>query len=305
MEQGNMTALVSAFSRAYHSERNTVKVFDDYLAKEILTREEYELISANMAKGIKFFNPAFEGTEEEALRWVVDNQLSPSPLGRTAFAERALENAVKRGVEQYLVFAAGYDTFACRQPDWARNISIFELDHSAVGADKRRRIGRMMEKEPSNLYHISADFTEMSWVMNLLACPGFKRSSVSFCSLLGIVYYLSEKDFRRMVGTISNITPNGSAIVFDYPDEFTYTPQAGERAKRQVAMAGAAGEKMLSSYSSGEMEKLLADNDFLIVDHLTPGEITEQYFMEYNMANPDHPMSAFDNVNYCLAVKYA
>ena len=32
-------------------------------------------------------------------------------------------------------------------------------------------------------------------------------------------------------------------------------------------------------------------------------EITEQYFAEYNRANPQHIMSAFDNVNYCLAIK--
>ncbi len=86
-----MTALVSAFSRAYHSIHNTEKVFDDYLAKDILTQSEYEQIASNMSKGIKFFNPSFEGTQDEALRWIVDNQLSPSPLGRAAFAERSLE----------------------------------------------------------------------------------------------------------------------------------------------------------------------------------------------------------------------
>lgn len=68
-------------------------------------------------------------------------------------------------------------------------------------------------------------------------------------------------------------------------------------------MAGAANEKMLASYSYVEMEKLLAYNDFLIYEHLTPNEITEQYFRKYNQANPEHPMTAFDNVNYCLAVK--
>jgi O-methyltransferase involved in polyketide biosynthesis len=35
MEKRSMTALVSAFSRAYHSLYDTDKVFDDYLAKHI------------------------------------------------------------------------------------------------------------------------------------------------------------------------------------------------------------------------------------------------------------------------------
>jgi len=68
-------------------------------------------------------------------------------------------------------------------------------------------------------------------------------------------------------------------------------------------MAGAANEKMLASYSYLEIEKLLADSNFLIYEHLTPGEITEQYFKKYNQSNPEHPITAFDNVNYCLAVK--
>lgn len=95
MEQKSMTALVSVFSRAYHSLQNTEKVFDGYLAKDILTQSEYEQIASNMSKGINFFNPAFGGTQDEPLRWIADNQLSPSPLGRAAFAEKSFENAVR------------------------------------------------------------------------------------------------------------------------------------------------------------------------------------------------------------------
>lgn len=298
-----MTALISAFSRAYHSSENTVKIFDDYLAKDILTRDEYEQIAVNMAKGIKFFNPSFEGTQDEALRWIVDNQLSPSPLGRAAFAEKSLENAVRFGTEQYLIFAAGYDTFAYRQPEWASKIQIFELDHPIMISDKQKRIQWIIAEKPSNLHHISADFTEDDWVLNLIACPAFERNKISFCSLLGISYYLYKQDFARTINTISSIVPNGSSIIFDYPDENTYTSSAGERVKKQTALADAANEKILASYSYSELEQLLGDSNFLIYEHLTPNEITEQYFKEYNELNPLHPITAFDNVNYCLAVK--
>ena len=298
-----MTALVSAFSRAYHSIHNTEKVFDDYLAKDILTQSEYEQIASNMSKGIEFFNPSFEGTQDEALRWIVDNQLSPSPLGRAAFAERSLENAVRFETEQYLIFAAGYDTFAYRQPDWASKIQIFELDHPIMSLDKQKRIQSITAEKPSNLHYISADFTEDDWERNLIAYPAFDQSKISFCSLLGISYYLSKLDFAQIIDTVSNIVPKGSSIVFDYPDENAYTSKAGERAKKQMAMAGAANEKMLASYSYVELQQLLGDSNFLIYEHLTSSEITEQYFKKYNQSNPKHTITAFDNVNYCLAVK--
>lgn len=303
MEQKSMTALVSAFSRAYHSEQKGQKVFDDYLAKNILTNVEYEQIASNMAKGINFFNPSFEGTQEEALRWIVDNQLSPSPIGRAAFAEAALKNAVKIGAKQYLIFAAGYDTFACRQPDWASKIEIFELDHPATSADKQSRVQLLNSEKPENLHFISVDFTKDELEDKLIKESKFSTSRISFCSLLGLSYYLDKETFIGLLRSISNIVPQGSSVVFDYPDEYYYSQNAGDRAKKQAAMAAQANEKMLASYSYVELEKILSDNGFLIYEHLTPKEITEQYFQKYNKANPEHTINAFDNVNYCLAVR--
>lgn len=303
MKQKSMTALISAFSRAYHSVQNKEKVFDDYLAKDILTENEYKEIASNMSKGIKFFNPSFEGTQDEALRWIVDNQLSPTPLGRAAFAEKSLKNAVQIGAKQYLIFAAGYDTFAYRQPEWAKNIQIFELDHPFIGVDKQKRIETVMTEKTSNIHYISIDFTEETWERNLIECSQFEKNKISFCSLLGVNYYLTKQNFAHAINTISNIVPKGSSIVFDYNDDKAYTEKAGERAKKQATMAGAANEKMLGSYSYMELEKLLDESNFMIYEHLTPNEITDQYFKKYNKANPNHQMTAFDNVNYCLAVK--
>lgn len=48
----NMTALVSAFARAYHYKNNRIHIFADPLAKEMLTDEEYVSISQNMSQGI-------------------------------------------------------------------------------------------------------------------------------------------------------------------------------------------------------------------------------------------------------------
>ena len=85
MQEKNMTALVSCFARAYHYESNEYKIFSDNLAKELLTQEEYQNISKNMEEGISFFNKDFTGTKEEALRWIVNENLSPQVLGRSAF----------------------------------------------------------------------------------------------------------------------------------------------------------------------------------------------------------------------------
>ena len=47
----SMTALVSAFCRAYHSGRSGAKIFDDTYAVRLLTPEELGQIGGHMAAG--------------------------------------------------------------------------------------------------------------------------------------------------------------------------------------------------------------------------------------------------------------
>lgn len=303
MKQTSMTALICAFARAYHSEHNEVKIFDDTKASLLLRSKESDQIAKSLSDGIAFFNPNFTGTQEAAIRWIVDQQLSPLPLGRAAFAEQALQRAVSIGARQYCIVGAGYDTFAYRQPAWAKNLSIFEMDHPATAKDKQDRLKESALPIPNNVHFISADLSKELWHVSLTQNPLFDVRQVSVCSILGLVYYLSKQTFAELLSILSSLFPKGSSLVFDYPDEDHDTERAGERAKKQVMLAGGAKETMLSSYSYRDIEDLLSEHGFLIYEHLTPTDMTQQYFKTYNQANPDHPMTGFDNVNYCLAVR--
>lgn len=298
-----MTALVCAFSRAFHSLNNEVKIYDDSMARRLLTDAEYSQISESMSQGIAFFNPSFHGAKAEGLRWIVDNQLSPSVLARSAYAEKCLAVAVGIGAEQYLILAAGYDTFAYRQPAWGSGVQIFEIDHPATAEDKQKRLRQASLQVPKNVHFIEADFMNDEWQFALTNSKAFHTEKISFCTLLGVTYYLSKPTFVNLIRVLGSIVPKGSSVVFDYPDDACHTSKAGERAQKQAMLAKAAGEEMLSCYSYKEIERLLSDSEFAVYEHLTPQEMTDQYFDAYNKANPLHPMRAFDNANYCLAVK--
>ena len=97
MEQKSMTALVNLFAGAYHQEKNKTRIFDDEIAGLLLDSQEYRQIAESMSAGIEFFHPGFRGNQAEALRWIVDNHLSPVPLGRAAFAEASLKRAASIG----------------------------------------------------------------------------------------------------------------------------------------------------------------------------------------------------------------
>lgn len=294
MEEKNMTALVSCFARCYHYKNNKYKIFSDNIAEKILSNEEYDSIASNMSNGIKFFNPDFVGPKENALRWIVDNQLSPSVLGRSVFCEKSLLNAVKIWCTQYLIFASGYDTFAYRYD--INGLKVFEIDKSEMIEDKIRRLDNN-KIDYSKVDFIKCDFTKKEWI-NSIIDSNYDKNQISFGSLLGISYYLTKEEFSNMIQSISSILCNGSSIVLDYP---TYEDSKGTQTNEKLA--NKANEKMKSKYSYKEIEDILSENGLLIYEHLNNEEMTNNYFEKYNILNPNTKMIAPKGVGYCLAVK--
>ncbi|MDD3392471.1 MAG: SAM-dependent methyltransferase [Bacilli bacterium] len=290
----NMTALVSCFSRAYHYQNNSYKIYSDNYATRILTEEEYNMIGQNMAKGINFFNSNFKGTEEEALRWIVDNQLSPLVLARSAFTEKMLKNAIKLGCTQYLIYASGYDMSAYKLS--RTNLSIFEIDKKEIINDKKKRLA-YNNIDISNISFIKTDFTNSNWIDDILK-SSYDNEKISFSSLLGISYYLTKEKFENLIQNISENVFNGSSIVFDYP---TFENEIESNKTELLALE--AGEKMQAKYSYNEVEKILSKYGFLIYEHLNSQEMTKNYFEVYNMLNPKHKMKSPPGVSYCLAVR--
>lgn len=293
MEEKNMTALVSCFARAYHYKDNTCRIFCDSIAEKILREEEYQAIAFQMTNGIQFFCPDFVGTKEEALRRIVDHQLSPSVLGRSAFCEKALAKAVKEGCKQYLIFAAGYDTFAYRNEE--DSLKVFEIDRKEMIADKQKRLNERCIDD-SGVEFISCDFTQENWY-NAVIHSNYRQDQISFSSLLGISYYLTKEEFRNMIKAIANMVCEGSRIAFDYPTE-----EEGKESKVNRELASAAKESMKDKYTKNEMEEVLASQGFAVVEDLDDKEMTAQYFADYNAQTSDK-MKAPVGVHYCLAVK--
>lgn len=300
-KEKSMTALVCAFARAYHRKSTETRVFDDSVAGRLLYDEEYNAIGENMSKGIDFFNKDFMGNKEEALRWIVDNQLAPSTLGRSAYAERRLEIGVRTGIQQYLIFAAGFDTFGYRQPGWGKNLQIFEIDHPLTSEDKMRRLAAGSIAIPSNVHHTAADLNRDDWVDKLTSNSSFNRGRKSFCSFLGIVYYISRENFGNMMKALQNIIPQGSVIVMDYP--VADTSHGDKRVIKQEMLAKGASEDMISVYSPDEMNEIMDQCGYEVIETLTPDEITNQFFYKYNVVNKGHTMKALAAVNFCAAVK--
>lgn len=298
-DKASITALMSAFGRAFHMENEEHPVFADHVAKELITAEEYAAVGDYLLGGAQFFAPETDPAAlapKALLRRLVNDHIAPSPLCRAAYTERALKTAALTGTGQYVILGAGLDTFAFRETAFLAKHRVFEVDHPLTQADKKERIARAGRTIPAGLTFVPADFTEDSLTQRLTAA-GFDPSAKAFFSWLGVTYYLSVETIDKTLAELSALCADGSTLVFDYPDErFFDAPE--RRVQNTIMMAKAGGEPMRSAFSYGELEALLEKHGFLLYELLTPADIQRDII---DKAGAE--MKAFEHVNYCLAVR--
>jgi methyltransferase (TIGR00027 family) len=197
---------------------------------------------------------------------------------RSRFTEDRLEAASRRGVTQYVVLGAGLDTFAFRQPSWARQLTILEIDHPASQQFKIATLKAAGVRVPDNVRFFPIDFA-VDAIGDKLALAPFDRDRPIFVSWLGVTQYLA----RDAVGATLRALARGAVaaeLVLSYiPDDWTLMePDEREATERAQALAASLGEPWLSKFSAGTMADLLAASGFSRVEPLTIDEARSQYF---------------------------
>lgn len=296
-----MSYLFLWVSESLTSEFDNPKIFDDYVAKEFISQKERNDIEMNMVQGIHFFNTdiaqQFQDNPKEILKWITQVQLSPTPLARAAYCERVLLHEVALGAKQYVILGAGLDTFSFRHRELENTIEIFEVDHPSTQQFKKERIEEAELEIPNNLHFVSMDFTK-GFSYEQLRNKGFENKK-TFFSLLGVSYYLTKEELSSLIECLFEMVPEGSSIVFDYPDENLFIKKGlSNRVENMVKMAAVGGEPMKSCFSYAEMEALLEKAGLLIYEYLSPEAINTFYFEGRN----DY-LKAFETVHYVHAVK--
>lgn len=297
-ERSSITALMSAFGRAFHAENTPNPIFDDHMARGLMTDEEYAAIGGYLLAGMDFLAPDQKGNfenEQDALRYLVHTQIAPTPLARARFCEDSLRIAALTGTQQYVILGAGMDTFAFRDPSFVQKHRVFEVDHPLTQADKLMRIRRAGWEIPENLRFVPADLSKDE-LRGALQSAGFDPSQKTFFSWLGVSYYLSEAEIAAMLESIAAIAAEGSSLIFDYADEGLFASPV-RRVQNMLAMAAAGGEPMKSCFAYPALEKLLERQNFLIYEQLSPSEIQQRYFIRQS---PE--LSAFEHIHYVNAV---
>lgn len=282
--QPSVTALVNCFARAYHSINSKNKIFDDFLARDFFTKEEYDNFSKNIALSLHFFNPelAKQCSDNESLLACAIQTRMGQTLSRSKYTEDTLENEIENGVKQYIILGSGFDTFAFRRPDLMEKISVYEIDYPSTQNYKLQKIKEIGWDIPKNLHFISTDFSKEN-LGDILNKSSYNPEVSSFYSWLGVTLYLSKESIFSTLENISKISESGSSIIFDYIDTDAFIPEkASPNIRRTIEIVKRIGEPIESGLNPLELEKDFLNIGFELKENISPEEIDKRYFSNRN-----------------------
>lgn len=276
--QISFTAMMTAYIRGIHSKYANHKIFNDFLAYDLIPEEQKKLIEEIMPK--------------EAL------MNSTASITRSRYTEDCLMKAIETGVEQYVILGAGLDTFAFRYPDLLKSLNVFELDHPATQSFKRQRVDKVGWTHPKNLHYISIDFTREDIVNKFNSSLYYSALSKSFFSWQGVTMYLSKEEVYKTLANIPKVTSSGSMIVFDYfsVDEFNEETTSTDLKKKEKMM-NKIGEPMKTGFDPASMKQEMAELGLNLLENLSPTDIEKRYMTGLNVN-----LKAHKNVYFALAV---
>ena len=193
-------------------------------------------------------------------------------LLRSRFTEDRLAASIERGIRQYVILGAGFDTFVLRQPPWARSLQIFEIDQAATQTRKRALVAAADLTVATNVHFAAVDLEHES------LRDGLERYSIdfgqpTFFSWLGVTMYLKHAAIQTVLQCVASF-PVGSEVVL------TFAPPPGHAPSPFDQRSADLGEPWISHFEPDEMEARLRAAGFSCIDFLTPEEADVRYFQD-------------------------
>ncbi|HHU4150538.1 TPA: class I SAM-dependent methyltransferase [Pseudomonas aeruginosa] len=261
------TAIYTSIARAAHQVLDqTPKVIDDPVVVGLV---EGSSVSQIQARANDFAQPL---QRLARALFVMRNRL----------AEDELRRAVEAGAGQYLILGAGLDTFAYRQPNWARGIRVIEVDHPASQACKHRYLKTADIKLPANLSFCALDF-ECTTLLQGLQSVSFDPQVPTFLSWLGVTQYLNRTAIRHTLKDVLSF-PRGSGLVMSFIVRDSVLDGLESEAVRLFSsLAASRGEPWISQFDPVRLRSWLLALGFAEASLISPSELNRRYF--YNRSD--------------------
>jgi methyltransferase (TIGR00027 family) len=281
--RSSYTALSTALMRAAHSRLDAEPLFDDTWGDRLVpaaARAAFleTALAAHAADGV--LPAALTGSASLDADAVLDAALRAASgytnvVVRTRFTEDALRLAVARGVDQYVIIGAGFDSFGLRQPSFARHVEVFEVDHPTPQSLKRRQVTACGVRVPRTLHWVAADLA-VEDLAAALARSAYAPGKATFFAWLGVTMFLSREANRAVLRAIASCSPAGSELVFTYFDQriFDASSAAFEDLRDSVRVLG---EAFKSAFDHERLPQELRSLGFELLEDVDEAALLRRY----------------------------
>jgi methyltransferase (TIGR00027 family) len=278
MEEGrpSATAIISAMARAAHLLWDQPpKIFEDTLALQLCGCESEAALKAQMDQ----LEAEVARTTNSDFAKMMRRTVTAAVVTRSRYLEDEVDEALRRGVSQYVILGAGLDSFAYRRPDLAKALHVFEVDHPATQAWKRTRLRATGIELPPNLSLVPVDFEKEPLIDNLRT-GGYRTDAPGLFSWLGVTMYLSTDAIFGTLRAVAALAP-GTEIIFEYnaPKDLVDEETQKILAAAETA-AQARGEPQGTSFEPSKLLEQVRKIRFAEVSDLSPDEARARYFKD-------------------------
>ncbi len=251
--QPSRTARQNALFRALEARRpSSDRVADDPLAVRFLTPEFRVLAEAGRMP------PA-----RRLIESVIDRRwpcVRAGVVARTRLIDERVAAALP-GVQQVLILGAGFDTRAYRLAQ-LREAAVFEVDHPATQAAKRRILLRGSGQIPANVRFVPVVFGADDPATEL-AGRGFVSGAPTLVLWEGVTNYLDSASVDATFRFLASAIAPGSPVLFTYVDRAMLDRSAVfEGAATTLRAVRRVGEPFTFGLDPREVPGYLADRGF-------------------------------------------
>ena len=195
---------------------------------------------------------------------------------RTGLIDERLQASLRDGIDQVVLLGAGFDARAYRL-EGLEGAVVFEVDHPATQAAKRRRVEGhdLLARE---LRYAACDFGEIS-IGQALDTAGLDRTRPSFWIWEGVTMYLPEAAVRHTIQSIDECAADGSVALATY-----VTPRLAVRGGRVARMSRGVfrllSEPLHSEYTPEQMASLWSQQGWATLRDEIPFEQARRFHIE-------------------------
>ena len=214
---------------------------------------------------------------------------------RTRFIDDLIEESTSAGIEQYVILGAGYDSRAYRLK-LPPKLKIFEVDQPEVQGIKRLKLPKSISNR-KNIIYVSIDFNNQSLKEQLLDA-GFDESKSTIYTLEGVSQYIPKEALSSTLKELATLNANSNSKIFisyvnkllleDSKACFGMGYSRPEKAIKFITNgAKKVGEPWISFYSAKEIQNLLSENGFIVIENQTLADLNSKYFAPVGRLIPE------------------